>query len=222
MRVILLSLCLALCACASVAGSADAPPPFTAATATADASAAYPISVDLPAGSYRLDPRHATVLFRIRHMDLAWFTARFDTKDATLVLDPADPSRSQLTASIDATSVDTGILNAQGERSFDRSIARALGAEQTPQISFVSTAIERTGAHTARVTGDLAMNGQTHPATLEVTFAGGAVDPLRGGNQVLGFSAHGQIDRTQWGVNQWRAFTGAEVQIVIEAELVRN
>lgn len=222
MRAVLLSMCLALCACASVEGSADAPPPFTATTPTTDASAAYPISVDLPAGSYRLDPRHATVLFRIRHMDLAWFTARFDTKDATLVLDPADPSRSQLTASIDATSVNTGILNPLGERNFDRSIARALGAEQTPQISFVSTAIERTGVHTGRVTGDLTMNGQTHPATLDVTFAGGAVDPLRGGNQVLGFSAHGQIDRTQWGVNQWRAFTGAEVQIVIEAELVRN
>ena len=38
---------------------------------------------------------------------------------------------------------------------------------------------------------------------------------------VLGFSAHGEIDRTQWGVDEWRSFTGAEVQIVIEAELVK-
>jgi polyisoprenoid-binding protein YceI len=66
------------------------------------------------------------------------------------------------------------------------------------------------------------MNGQTHPAILDATFDGGATDPLRGGNMVLGFSAHGTIDRTQWGVTQWRAFTGEEVQIVIEAELVRT
>ena len=55
----------------------------------------------------------------------------------------------------------------------------------------------------------------------DVTFDGAAVDPLRGGNQVLGFSAHGEIDRVQWGVNEWSAFTGDTVQIVIEAEFVK-
>jgi polyisoprenoid-binding protein YceI len=64
-------------------------------------------------------------------------------------------------------------------------------------------------------------NGQTHPATLDVTFDGAAVDPLRGGQTVLGFSAHGQIDRSQWGVTEWSAFTGNEVQIVIESEFVK-
>jgi polyisoprenoid-binding protein YceI len=181
----------------------------------------YAVAVDLPAGTYRLDPRHASVTFRIRHTGLAWFTARFDGKAATLDLDPADPARSQLRASVDADSVNTGVLNAQGERAFDRSIGRALGEETTPTISFASTSIERTGQHTARVTGDLTMNGQTHPAVLEVTFDGGAVDPLRGGAMVLGFSAHGTIDRTQWGVTEWQSFTGTDVQIVVEAELIR-
>ena len=88
-------------------------------------------------------------------------------------------------------------------------------------MTFASTAIERTGRNTARITGDLTMNGQTHPATLEASFAGGAVDPLRGAATVLGFSAHGVIDRTQWGVTDWGAFAGNEVQIVIEVELVR-
>ncbi len=179
----------------------------------------YPVAVDLPAGAYQLDPRHASILFRIQHGGLAWFTARFDTKAATLALDPADPSHSQLTATVDATSVNTGVLNAQGERNFDQSIGRALGGSQ---ITFTSTAIERTGEHTAHITGDLTLNGQTHPATLDATFEGSGRDILRGGNMVLGFSAQGTIDRTQWGVNDWRAFTGSEVQIVIEAEFVRS
>lgn len=214
----------ALSACANVQGASDAPAPFTAAAAEARASAAalpnFPVAVDLPAGTYRLDPRHASVLFRIRHMELSWYTARFATKDATLELDPTDPSRSRLTATVDAASVDTG-LPTQRDGAFDRSIGRAVGSETTPQISFASTVIERTGEHTARVTGDLTMNGQTHPATLDVTFDGGRVDPLRGGNMVLGFSAHGQIDRSQWGVTEWRAFTGNDVQIVIEAEFIK-
>ncbi len=224
---IVAALLLLVSACASVEGASNAPPPFTTDAAAAPAPAAgglsdYPIAVDLPVGAYRLDPRHATVLFRIRHMGLAWVTARFDRKDATFELDPANPSRSSLTASVEAASVNTGVLNAQGEPAFDRAIARALGGEASPRISFVSTAIERTGAHSARVTGDLTMNGQTHPASLEVTFGGGRVDPLRGGAMVLGFSAHGVIDRSQWGVTEWSAFAGSEVQIVIEAELVKN
>lgn len=226
MRASLVAALLFVSACASVEGASDTSAPFTTpATAPAAASAGladYPVSVDLPAGTYRLDPRHASVLFRIRHMDLAWFTARFDSKDATLELDPADPSRSRLTASVETASVSTGVLNAQGEPSFDRAIARALGGEASPRTSFVSTAIQRTGAHTARITGDLTLNGQTHPATLEATFGGGTVDPLRGGAMVLGFSAHGVINRSQWGVTEWRAFTTDEVQIVIEAELVKS
>jgi len=72
------------------------------------------------------------------------------------------------------------------------------------------------------VTGDLAMNGQTHPATLDVTFEGGHGDLLRGGAFVLGFSAQGTIDRRQWGVNEWSSFAGHDVQLVISAELVHT
>jgi polyisoprenoid-binding protein YceI len=223
MRAVILALSFALSACAVTQGAGDAPAaPFAAAPApgAAPAQEQYPASVDLPAGTYRLDPRHASVLFRIRHMELAWFTARFDTMDATLELDPNDPTRSRLTASVGAASVNTNVLNAQNERTFDRQIGRAIGAETTERISFASTAIERTGRNTARVTGDLTMNGQTHPATLDVTFDGGRVDPLRGAQMVLGFSAHGTITRSAWGVTQWSAFTGDTVQIVIEAELI--
>lgn len=227
MRACLIAVSAVLAACTTAQGAADLPPPFSGATPPAIAAAAaaelpaYPIAVDLPAGAYRIDPRHATVVFRIRHMGLAWFTARFDTEAGELTLDPQDPSRSRLIASVDATSVNTGVLNRDGERAFDRQIARVLGAERTPQITFISTAIERTGAHTARVTGDLTMNGRTHPATFDVTFAGAAIDPLRGGQTVLGFSAYGQIQRSQWGVTEWSAFAGDEIQIVIEAELVK-
>lgn len=223
MRAVILALCLTLSACAATQGAGDAPAaPFAAAPTVAapEVEEPYPIAVDLPAGSYRLDPRHASVLFRVRHMELAWFTARFDTMDATLELDPSDPSRSRLTASVSANSVNTNVLNAQNERAFDRQIGRALGAEASERISFVSTSMERTGRNTARVTGDLTMNGQTHPATLDVTFDGGRVDPLRGARMVLGFSAHGTITRSAWGVSSWNAFAGDTVQIVIEAELV--
>jgi polyisoprenoid-binding protein YceI len=223
MRAWIIAASLSLAACASTPGATTQPPPFTSPTAvetTTTAPANYPVAVDLPSGTYRLDPRHASVLFRIQHMHMHWYTARFDTKDATFELNAQDPSQSHLQASVDATSVSTG-LPTQQNGGFDRQIGRAIGSDTTPQITFTSTAIQRTGQFTAHVDGNLTMNGQTHPAALDVTFDGGAVDPLRGGSQVLGFSAHGSIDRSQWGVTQWGAFTGNDVQIVIEAELIR-
>lgn len=222
MRALLLLPLCALAACISIGGSDDRPAPFSAAAPPETGAADYPIAIDLPAGSYRLDPRHASVVFRIRHMDLAWFTARFDDRLATLQLDPADPARTSLTASVAASSVNTGVLSDDGERNFDQAIARAIGGEVTPRIAFVSTRIERTGAFTGRVHGNLTMNGQTHPVTLNATFAGGRVDPLRGGAMVLGFSAYGEFNRSDWGVTQWGAFTGDAVQVVIEAEFIKS
>src|SRR5262249_37619507 len=127
-----------------------------------------------------------------------------------------------LTASVDAASVDTGLANAAGERGFDHSIGGALGGQASPQITFTSTSIERTGQNTARITGALAMNGQSHPMVLDATFGGAHNDIVRGGAVAIGFSAHGIIDRSQWGVNQWSAFAGNDVQIVIETEFTHS
>ncbi len=65
------------------------------------------------------------------------------------------------------------------------------------------------------------MNGQTHPMTLEATFDGSAVDPLRRGGDWCLASPHTARSTAAIGAShEWRAFTGDEVQIVIEAELV--
>lgn len=226
MRAFVIALGLGLAACVSAQGATDAQSPFTGQqpppTQTQPQSPQAYAPIDVPAGSYRADPRHTSVLFRIRHEGISWFTARFDTKDATLELDPANPAQSHLTASVDATSVDTGLTNTAGERGFDHSIGNVLGAQTTQQITFNSTSLERTGQNTARVTGELTMNGRTHPAALDVTFGGAHNDIVRGGAVVIGFSAHGVIDRSQWGVSQWSAFAGNDVQIVIESEFTHG
>jgi polyisoprenoid-binding protein YceI len=225
MRAWIIALGLGLAACVSAQGAVDTQAPFTGQQPPTQTQTPSPQSftpIDIPAGTYRIDPRHTSVLFRIRHEGISWFTARFDAKDATLQLDPANPAQSHLTASVDATSVNTGLTNAAGERGFDQSIGNVIGAQTTRHITFTSTAVERTGQNTARVTGDLTMNGQTHPAVLDVTFGGAHNDIVRGGAVAVGFSAHGTIDRSQWGIGQWTAFAGNDVQIVIETEFTHS
>jgi polyisoprenoid-binding protein YceI len=216
MRRLVIAFGFTLAACVSAPGAVSTAAPFTNATAS-EAQAGRPtwVRLDLPAGEYRLDPRHASVNFRIRHQGLAWFTGRFDAVAASIIFDPAEPTQSHLSAQIDANSVNTGVTSG-----FDRQIAAALGAAASPQISFTSTSVTRTGEFTGEMTGDLTMNGQTHPATFAVTYDGGHADPLRGAI-ALGFSAHATIDRSQWGVTEWSMFVGPNVQLVIEAEFVK-
>ena len=49
------------------------------------------------------------------------------------------------------------------------------------------------------MTGDLTVRGVTRPVVLDVEFEGVIQDPW--GNQRLGFSASGEIDRNEFGVS---------------------
>ncbi|MBY0562779.1 MAG: YceI family protein [Hyphomonadaceae bacterium] len=228
MRHFVLASALMLAACAT----ATAPAPSSAPQQSVSTASPVPAAIaadpdtslspaDAPAGAYTLDPRHASVTWRIRHLGLGLYTARFDTIAGTLVFDPANPANSSINATIAAGSVSTGLLNRQGERAFDREIAQALGAQANPTITFVSRAVELTGPATGLITGDLTLNGQTRPVTLEARFHGGRFVVLRGKHQ-LAFAARTIIRRSEWGVTQWGMFTGDEVEILIDAEFIQD
>jgi polyisoprenoid-binding protein YceI len=236
MRHIVLAAGLILAACATpqVAPQAlaeSATPPAGAAAPASPVAPALSIASDVslnpadaPAGGYEIDPLHASVIWRVRHTGIGILVGRMDTIHATLNFDPQNPANSQLEVTIAANSVSTGVLNRAGERAFDHEIAQAFGADSNPDITFKSTAITLTGATTGLITGDLTINGQTHPATLEASFHGGRLVQLRGGKYVLAFSGRTIIDRTQWGIGDIKInpFASNQVELVIEAEFVKS
>lgn len=224
---IALSIILAGCATTQETDAAEIVPPAAAVGSPLPAALARESSVslnpaDAPAGEYRLDPRHASVIFRVRHTGIGTFVGRFDTAAATLTFNPQAPTEATLQASVDVASVSTGVLNSQGERAFDREIAEVLGVERAPQIAFASRTATQTGPTTGLLTGDLSINGQTHPATFEVTYQGGRFVTLRG-KHVLAFSGRTVIQRSQWDVGSvvFNTFAGDEIEILIEAEFIK-
>lgn len=206
-------------ASSGAAAMALTPPP---AALPADAEASRD-PADAPAGRYSLDPNHASVIWRVRHTGLGLYTARFDSIAGSLAFDPEEPAASTVDVTIDAASVSTGLLNARAERAFDGEIADLLGADDAPQIRFVSRVIERTGAETGLIEGDLTLNGETHPVTLEARFHGGRFVRLRGA-YTLAFSGRTIIDRRTWNVGNliFNQFAGDQVEILIDAEFVKD
>lgn len=171
----------------------------------------------LRAGAYALDKNHASLVFKINHLGYSSYVGRFETMDATLDFDFADPAGARVEATIDIGALDVAndafAATLTGPDWFD--------AGRYPQAVFRSTSIEKTGENTGRMTGDLTLRGVVAPVTLDVVFNGGAQDILRGG-YVVGFSAKGTFSRKGFGIDRLDGVIGDEVAIEIEAEFERG
>lgn len=184
------------------------------------------VAAEQPAGVYVLDTAHASVSWRLRHAGIGIFVARFDKFNATLDFDPANPAASSINATIEAASVNTGVLNNNGERAFDREIAtQAFGSAQHPQITFVSRSINVTSPTTGEITGDLTLRGVTKPVTLQASFEGGRFIQFRG-KQVIAFSARGTFNRKDFGATLSNpladGFAGDIVDVEFHAEFIKQ
>lgn len=179
---------------------------------------------DLPAGDYTLDRAHASLTFRVSHLGFSHYTTHFERFDARLQIDPADPVHASVTATIDPRSIETPYSN------LNEVLQKAEWFEsaQFPEIVFRSTNIELTGPASARITGELSLRGMTRPVVIDATFNGGwAHNPLDPKGARIGFSAHGALKRSDFGLSFGIPPAGSnlgvsdEVEFAIEAEFTK-
>lgn len=192
------------------------------------AAAAEPAPVTAPGGHYELDLGHSSLLFRVNHVGVSNYTARFTDFDAQLQFDPANPESSSLTATVNPASIETDYPDPKVD--FDGLIRGKdfLAADAFPQMTFRSTEVELTGARAARITGDLSFRGVTRPVVLEATFNGGypagGMDPT---GARIGFSAKGVLKRSEFGMKAGIPAPGSQmgvgdlVEVIIEAEFTQ-
>lgn len=178
-------------------------------------------SVQQPAaGTYTLDPAHTVASFTVRHLMISKVRGWFRDVEGTITIGDT-PETSSVRASIPAATISTGVE----QRDEHLRGPDFLDAERYPALTFVSTAVERTGESTLAVHGDLTIRDVTRPVVLDVVYEGGTVDPW--GNPRVGFSASTQIDREQWGITWNQALeaggvlVGKTVRIELEVSAVR-
>jgi polyisoprenoid-binding protein YceI len=170
-------------------------------------------------GDYVLDPDHGKISFTIKHMGFSYYTGQFTGVEGKLHLDAAKPSDSTLDATVPISGISTG------NPKLDTHLKTPdfFNLDKFPAATFHATKIERTGPKTARITGDLTLLGVTHPVTLEAEFLQAGVSPF-GGPYKVGFAAHGELKRSEWGMTKYgpmpNGFTPVsdEVKLQFEAE----
>ena len=152
-----------------------------------------------PAGTYTLDKSHASLVFSVNHLGFSNYTASFSDFDATLDIDPLDPTAAKLTATIDVSSL---VLPSPPDGFLKQMLGRTwFNARRFAEMTFESTAIERTGDRTARVTGTLMLLGVSKSVSFDATFNGGnAGVPGFDPRARIGFSAEGTLNRSAFGM----------------------
>lgn len=175
---------------------------------------------DMPSGTYIIDPAHASVTWKVSHLGLSNYTARFAKVDATLIFDAKDPTKSGLIASVDPLSIRTDFPNPT-VKDFDKELATGadwFNATKYPHIKFSSGTLKKTGENTGTMQGLLTMLGVSKQVKFDVTFNGAYLKKPFAETPALGFSAKGKIKRSDWGFGTYVPMIGDEVEIIIEAE----
>ncbi len=166
----------------------------------------------IEAGSYNVEPYHTRVIFSVDHFGFSTYSGEFTKTSGTLTIDPKKPDAAALDISIATDSVSVPNEKLLGELKSDQ----WLDAAKFPTITFKSTKVMKTGADTAKVTGDFTLHGVTKPVTLSVKFNAAGTNPVDK-NYTIGFDAEGKIKRTDFGVKMYAPYISDEVDIKISA-----
>ena len=152
-----------------------------------------------PAGAYKLDKSHGSLVVRASHMGFSKYTTRFSRFDADLTFDPKNLAASSVVVTIDAASFEMDF--APQMCSDIMKGPKMLDTAQFPQIVFKSQSIVKTGPKSMKITGTLSLHGVTRPMVLTATYNGGyAGIPNMDPNARVGFSAHGSVKRSDFGI----------------------
>jgi len=166
--------------------------------------------------AFSVDETHASVLFRVSHLNIAPFYGRFNDISGTFFLDEDNPRDSIIDITVRTDSVDT---NNQKRDDHLRS-PDFFNVKQFPVATFKSTSVRNAGDDAFRVTGDLTINGKTNEITIDVDKTGEGSDPW--GGYRSGFETSFEISRMDYGVSYMPEGLGETVKMIIALEGVRK
>jgi polyisoprenoid-binding protein YceI len=164
--------------------------------------------------TWAIDPAHSSVNFEIVHMGVSHVHGAFGNVKGAVALDGKDITRSSVAATIDTTTVSTGVAQRDTHLKSDAFFDVA----KNPAMTFKSTSLTNSGGK-LRLIGDLTINGVTRSVTLDLD--GPTPPQTMQGKTISGFSASGTIKRSDYGFGAKfpPPLVGDEVKFTIDVEI---
>jgi polyisoprenoid-binding protein YceI len=182
----------------------------TTALAAIVGLAALPVLAEPQA--YVIDDAHTDVMFSWSHIGFSTTRGIAWNVEGEIMFDEENPENSSVNVSIPVDGISV-------TPEFEQHLLQSgdfFPPEDPDPITFTSSSITVTGETTADITGDLTVNGVTREVTLATTLNKMAPGPQ--GKPIAGFTATTMVDRTNFGLDLFAPFVGAEVEITINLE----
>ncbi|MFW8634260.1 YceI family protein [Cribrihabitans pelagius] len=162
---------------------------------------------------YVLDSGHSQILFSYNHLGYSTTWGMFSGFEGEVMFDQEDPAASSVAVSMPLKSMFTG-----WEGRFDHFMTKDFfDATEDETVTFQSTGIEVTGDTTAKITGDLTLNGVTKPVVLDATLNKAEPHPME--NKLwAGFDASTTVLRSDYNLGKFAPFVSDEVEVKISVE----
>ena len=175
-----------------------------------------PLSTYAAPQEFEIDKTHSSIMFSVSHFGFSKVIGRFNDFSGNYTFDDANMLSGKVDLTINTTSIDTGM----DKRDEHLRSPDFFDVEKFPTMTFTSTKVKKIGKNSAKVTGDLTLLGVTKPVTLDVKFnkLGEYPMPQYKGIPVAGFSVHGKIKRSDFGMKTFLGPIGDEIELMIETE----
>ncbi|SHE49591.1 Polyisoprenoid-binding protein YceI [Loktanella atrilutea] len=167
--------------------------------------------------AYTLDPSHSQIVFTYNHLGFSTGTGMFSGFDGEIQFDQEDPANSSVTVSFPVRSMLTG-----WEERFEHFMSPDFfdASDDSEMVTFESTAIEVTGEDTAKITGDLTLNGVTKSVVLDAKLNQVGDHPMEG-KPWAGFDATTTLLRSDYDLGMFAPYISDEVQVDISVEAMK-
>ncbi len=152
------------------------------------------LAFGLSAAEYSIDPAHSAIGFSVKHLSISTVRGTFSDFTGTLEFDEAKKQLISGTGTVKTKTIDT----ANEKRDEHLQSPDFFDAKKYPEITFVVKSA-KTAGNKITVNGDLTMHGVTKPIVLNGEYLGAAKDGY--GNNKIGFSVNGKINRKDFGLN---------------------
>jgi len=164
--------------------------------------------------TWGIDPAHSSVNFEILHLGVSHVHGAFGNVKGTVTLNDKDITKSSVEATIDTTTVSTGVA----QRDTHLKSPDFFDVEKNPTMTFKSTSLTSAGGK-LQLVGDLTISGVTKSVTLDLD--GPTPPQTMQGKTVSGFSASGKLSRKDFafGPKFSAPMLGDDVKFTVDVEI---
>jgi polyisoprenoid-binding protein YceI len=162
-----------------------------------------------------VDPSHSSITFSIGYLGISYVTGNFKAYEGDINTTKPDFTDAKISFSVDANSINTDVE----ARDNHLKSPDFFDVAKFPKMTFESISFKKK-AKDYILEGNMTIKGITKKVMFTVTYGGTAKDNY--GNERVGLSLNGTINRSEYGINGGQGFVGEEVTFTLNLNFIKS